>query len=394
MSTDVTRDFAFGLPKAELHLHLEGTLEPDLKLALARKNGVDIGQSTVEEVRATYQFNDLTSFLAVYYPAMDVLQDEDDFHDLAAAYFERARANGVVRAECFFDPQAHTTRGIAIETVIRGYHRAVVEAREAGLSADLILCFLRDMSAQSALETLQAALPYKDMFIGVGLDSDERDNPPTKFAEVFALAREAGLHVTMHCDIDQVGSIDNIRAALTELGAERLDHGTNIVEDPELVAYARDHGIGLTSCPLSNSFVTEEMKGKEIVELTAAGVKVSVNSDDPAYFGGYIGDNYLALAERFDLGRADLERIARNSIEIAWISDDEKAELLERVDRFANENCPLMDEAGAAGRERTDPPRPRRARGRAILTLHAGRIQAVTIGHPVNAPGVRASRLQ
>lgn len=212
MSTDVTRDFAFGLPKAELHLHLEGTLEPDLKLALARKNGVDIGQSTVEEVQATYQFNDLTSFLAVYYPAMDVLQDEDDFHDLAAAYFERARANGVVRAECFFDPQAHTSRGIAIETVIRGYHRAVVEAREAGLSADLILCFLRDMSAQSALETLQAALPYKDMFIGVGLDSDERDNPPTKFADVFALAREAGLHVTMHCDIDQVGSIDNIRA--------------------------------------------------------------------------------------------------------------------------------------------------------------------------------------
>ena len=188
MSTDVTRDFAFGLPKAELHLHLEGTLEPDLKLALARKNGVDIGQSTVEEVRATYQFNDLTSFLAVYYPAMDVLQNEDDFHDLAAAYFERARANGVVRAERFFDPQAHTSRGIAIETVIRGYYRAVVEAREAGLSADLILCFLRDMSAESALETLQAALPYKDMFIGGGLDSDERDNPPTKFARVFELA--------------------------------------------------------------------------------------------------------------------------------------------------------------------------------------------------------------
>ena len=208
------------------------------------------------------------------------------------------------------------------------------EAREAGLSADLILCFLRDMSAQSALETLQAALPYKDMFIGVGLDSDERDNPPTKFAEVFALAREAGLHVTMHCDIDQVGSIDNIRAALTELGAERLDHGTNIVEDPELVAYARDHGIGLTSCPLSNSFVTEEMKGKEIVELTAAGVKVSVNSDDPAYFGGYVGDNYLALAERFDLGRADLERIARNSIDIAWIPDEQKKAMHARIDSF------------------------------------------------------------
>ena len=289
-------------------------------------------------MRATYQFNDLTSFLAVYYPAMDVLQDENDFHDLAAAYFERARANGVVRAECFFDPQAHTSRGIAIETVIRGYHRAVVEAREAGLSADLILCFLRDMSAESALETLRAALPYKDMFIGVGLDSDERDNPPTKFARVFEVAREAGLRITMHCDIDQVGSIDNIRAALTELGAERLDHGTNIVEDPSLVAYARDHGIGLTSCPLSNSFVTEQMKGKEIVDLCAAGVKVSVNSDDPAYFGGYIGDNYLVLAQRFELSRADLERIARNSIEIAWISQEEKSELLARVDRFVSEH--------------------------------------------------------
>ena len=194
------------------------------------------------------------------------------------------------------------------------------------------------MSAQSALETLQAALPYKHMFIGVGLDSDERDNPPTKFARVFELAREAGLHVTMHCDIDQVGSIDNIRAALTELGAQRLDHGTNIVEDPSLVAYARDHGIGLTSCPLSNSFVTEEMKGKEIVELTAAGVKVSINSDDPAYFGGYIGDNYLALAERFDLGRADLERIARNSIDIAWIPDEQKKAMHARIDSFVAQN--------------------------------------------------------
>ena len=292
MSTDVTRDFAFGLPKAELHLHLEGTLEPDLKLSLARKNGVDIGQSTVEEVQATYQFNDL--------------------RPTPRAAFRLRRS--------FAATTAPSSRRAS-----RAFRRPdpvfPVRCERAGCPRDAA-----------------GWLPYKDMFIGVGLDSDERDNPPTKFAEVFALAREAGLHVTMHCDIDQVGSIDNIRAALIELGAERLDHGTNIVEDPELVAYARDHGIGLTSCPLSNSFVTEEMKGKEIVELTAAGVKVSVNSDDPAYFGGYVGDNYLALAQRFGLGRADLERIARNSIEIAWISDDEKAELLERVDRFVSEN--------------------------------------------------------
>ena len=334
MTTDVTRSFTRSLPKAELHLHLEGTLEPALKLRLAQKHGVDIGQSTIDEVRASYRFNDLASFLAVYYPAMEVLRDEDDFHDLAAAYLARARQDGVVRAECFFDPQAHTSRGVAIETVISGYHRAIEEAREQGMSADLILCFLRDLSAESAMEALRAALPHKDMFIGVGLDSDERGNPPTKFAEAFALARDNGLRVTMHCDIDQVGSIDHIRSALLELGAERLDHGTNIVEDPALVAYARDHGIGLTTCPLSNSFVTEEMKGKEIVELLEAGVKVSVNSDDPAYFGGYIADNYFALAERFGLDRTALARIARNSIEISWAPDQDKARLLAGLDAF------------------------------------------------------------
>ena len=334
MTTDVTRSFTRSLPKAELHLHLEGTLEPALKLRLAQKHGVDIGQSTIDEVRASYRFNDLASFLAVYYPAMEVLRDEDDFHDLAAAYLARARQDGVVRAECFFGPQAHTGRGIPIETVIRGYHRAIEEAREQGMSADLILCFLRDLSAESAMETLRAALPHKDMFIGVGLDSDERGNPPTKFAEAFALARDNGLRVTMHCDIDQVGSIDHIRSALLELGAERLDHGTNIVEDPALVAYARDHGIGLTTCPLSNSFVTEGMKGKEIVQLLEAGVKVSVNSDDPAYFGGYIADNYFALAERFGLDRAALARIARNSIEISWAPGQDKARLLAGLDAF------------------------------------------------------------
>ncbi|MDC4232834.1 adenosine deaminase [Actinomyces sp. B33] len=338
MTAPVTREFAYGLPKAELHLHLEGTLEPDLKLALATKNGVDIGQSTIEEVQASYRFNDLTSFLAVYYPAMEVLQDEDDFHDLAAAYFARARSNGVVRAECFFDPQAHTSRGVAIETVIRGYHRAVEEAREEGLSADLILCFLRDLPAESAMETLRAALPYADMFIGVGLDSDERDNPPEKFAEVFDLARENGLRVTMHCDIDQVGSIDNIRRALTELGAERLDHGTNIVEDDSLVEFVRDRGIGLTCCPMSNSFVTEDMKGAQIVDLMRRGVNVTVNSDDPAYFGGYVADNYLALAEHCRLDRDDLARLARNSLEVAWVDGDERARLIGRLDDFLAEN--------------------------------------------------------
>ncbi len=270
----ISRDFAYGIPKAELHLHLEGTLEPDLKLKLAKKNEIDIGQETVDEVEASYQFDSLTSFLAVCYPAMNVLQDEDDFYALGSAYFARAKENGVVRAECFFDPQAHTSRGVELEAVIRGYYRAVEEARENGL------------------------------------------------------------RVTMHCDIDQVGSIDNIRTALTKLGAERLDHGTNIIEDPELAKLVVEKGIGLTSCPMSNSFVTEEMKGKEIVELLGRGVKVSINSDDPAYFGGYIADNFLTLAEKENLTKEQVAQLARNSIEISWAEESERSAMLDSLEEF------------------------------------------------------------
>ena len=194
MTTEVTLDFIKGLPKAELHLHLEGTLEPDLKLALAQKNKVDIGQTTIEEVQASYQFDSLPSFLNIYYPAMNVLQDEEDFYALATAYLKNAQKQGIKRAELFFDPQAHTTRGVSFETVINGYYRAVSESDKYGISADLIMCFLRDMSAESAEETLAQALPYKDKFIAVGLDSDEKGNPPSKFASVFAKAREAGLN--------------------------------------------------------------------------------------------------------------------------------------------------------------------------------------------------------
>ena len=335
MSAEVTPEFVLGLPKAELHLHLEGTLEPDLKLQLAQKNGIDIGQNTVEEIQASYQFDSLSSFLAIYYPAMNVLQDEDDFYAMAQAYFRRAQANGVRRAEVFFDPQAHTSRGVPLEAVIKGYSRAARDAQaDFGVSADLILCFLRDLSAESALETLREALQYREYFIGVGLDSDERSNPPEKFAEAFALAKDAGLHVTMHCDIDQEGSIQNIETALTALGTERLDHGTNIVENPALVDIVREHGIGLTCCPVSNSFVTEDMKAKEIVDLLRDGVKVTLNSDDPAYFGAYIGVNYLSLAHATGLTREEVAQIARNSFDVAWISDEERAGYLAEIDAY------------------------------------------------------------
>ena len=335
MAPSELASFARGLPKAELHLHLEGTLEPDMMFALAQRNGLTLPYSDVAAVKAAYDFTDLTSFLAVYYPAMGVLQTADDFHDLAWAYLLRAKEQGVVHAELFFDPQAHTGRGIPFATVIGGYRRAVVRAQaELGISTELILCFLRDLSAEHAMSTLLEALPYRHWIVGVGLDSDERDNPPAKFAAVFERARAEGFLVTMHCDIDQPGSIDHIRQAL-EFGVDRIDHGTNIVEDPDLVALVVERGIGLTCCPVSNSFVTEQMKSDEIVSLLRAGVRVTINSDDPAYFGGYVGDNYVALAEQAGLSASDLVELARNSFHASWLTPARRAAYLELVDEYA-----------------------------------------------------------
>ena len=337
MTEDVgLAEFALGLPKAELHLHLEGTLEPELKFELAARNGIELAQKTVDEVRATYDFTDLTSFLAVYYPAMGVLQTADDFHDLAWAYLRKAASQGVVHVEMFFDPQAHTSRGVPFEDVIGGYRRAAVRAEaELGVSAELILCFLRDFSAEHAMSTLMEALPYRRWIVGVGLDSDERDNPPAKFAAVFERARAEGFLLTMHCDIDQPGSIEHIRQVLTEIQVDRIDHGTNIVESPELVELVKERGLGLTCCPVSNSFVTEQMKADEIVGLMREGVAVTVNSDDPAYFGGYVGDNYVALAEYAHLTREDLVQLAVNSFQASWLTPARRDAYLTRVREYA-----------------------------------------------------------
>jgi adenosine deaminase len=329
-----TREFVTGLPKAELHLHLEGTLEPDLKLELARRNGVELAQSTVEEVQASYVFDSLASFLAVYYPAMDVLVTEQDFYDLATAYLRRAAADGVTHVEMFFDPQAHTSRGVPFADVVNGYHRAAVDGAALGVDAHLILCFLRDFSAESAAETLEASVPFADKILGVGLDSDERENPPSKFGAVFARARELGYRLTMHCDIDQVGSIENIRQVLEDIGVDRIDHGTNVVEDPALVEVVRERGLGLTCCPVSNSFVTDDMKATEIAQLLRAGVKVTVNSDDPAYFGGYVAENYVALVEKAGLTSEEVVTLAKNSFEASWVSDADRARFLAEVDAY------------------------------------------------------------
>ena len=328
------RSFIEAMPKCELHVHLEGTLEPALKLALAERNGIEMSETTVEAIEATYLFDSLASFLAVYYPAMRVLVTEDDFHDLAFAYLTKAASQNVRHAEMFFDPQAHTDRGIPFETVINGYHRAVTRAPELGMTASLIMCFLRDLSAESALATLETALAFKDRIVGVGLDSDERGNPPAKFAEVFARARAAGFLLTMHCDIDQDGSIEHLRQVLQDIEVDRIDHGTNIVESPELVALAAERGIGLTCCPVSNSFVTADMKAAEMVQLLQQGVKVTVNSDDPAYFAGYITENFTSLASFAGLQTDDVLRLSRNAFEVAWLPRADKERYLAEVDAF------------------------------------------------------------
>lgn len=338
MATEVTPEFTQNLPKAELHVHIEGTLEPELKLKLAKRNHVDIGQESIEDVRATYQYDDLASFLAVYYPAMNVLQHEQDFYDLAMDYLQRAAKNNVRHVEIFFDPQAHTSRGIAFETVINGLYRATVDARALNVDAQLIMCFLRDFSRDSARETLEEALNYKDKFIGVGLDSDEHNNPPMKFFHQFAKASAEGLHLTAHADIDQKDSIEHIRELLEVIGVERVDHGTNIVEDPDLVEFAAKNKIGFTSCPLSNSFVSPFMKGNEILELLSKDVLVSIHSDDPAYFGGYIGDNYYAFADKYNLTKEQVVTLAKNSFEASWISREQKDLYLKELDEYAQNN--------------------------------------------------------
>ena len=339
MSSVVTPEFTRGLPKAELHLHIEGTLEPNLKLKLAKRNHVDIGQTTIADVQKTYNYHDLASFLAVYYPAMNVLQTEEDFYDLAWDYLTKAAANNVRHVELFFDPQAHTSRGIPFEVVLNGLYQATVDARALNVDAHLIMCFLRDFSKESARKTLQEGLKYQDKIIGIGLDSDEHNNPPLKFARQFEDAATAGLHITTHCDIDQKDSIEHIRQALEIMEVERLDHGTNIVEDPDLVELAAKRKIGLTSCPLSNSFVSPEMKGQEVIELLNAGVKVSINSDDPAYFKGYISDNYYSLAQKYHLAQDQVVQLAKNSFETSWISQRQKQLYLDEIDRFVKANA-------------------------------------------------------
>jgi adenine deaminase len=333
---DEQRRFIEGIPKAELHVHVEGTLEAELKVQLAARNGLHLPYASVDEVRAAYDFDDLSSFLSVYYEGMSVLLTERDFYDLAMSYFRKAHAQNVVYAEVFFDPQAHTTRGIAFDTVIDGLLRAQRDAEASlGLHSQLIMCFLRDMSAASAGETLEQSLTYRDQIVGVGLDSDERDNPPLKFRDVFARARAEGYHLTMHCDVDQANSVQHLWQCLHDIGVERIDHGVNAVEDGRLVEEINRRRLGLTTCPISNAHVTDGLKADEIRRLLDLGVRVTVNSDDPAYFPGYMNENLIVLQEAANLTRSEVVRIVKNAFSISWLPDDERERYGAAVDVYA-----------------------------------------------------------
>ena len=328
--------FIAGMPKAELHLHLEGTLEPELKFELAARNGLEFPYASVDEMRAAYDFDDLASFLAVYYEGMSVLLTEADFYDLASAYFRKVHSQNVVYAEVFFDPQAHTTRGIPFATVIEGIRRAQQDAETSlGVRTQLIMCFLRDLSADSAMETLEQSLAYGDWIVGVGLDSDERGNPPVKFKEVFARARREGFRLTMHCDVDQESSVEHIWQCLDEIGVDRVDHGVNAAEDRALIAEINKRRLGLTICPISNSYVTDGLKAPEIKTLLAEGVRATINSDDPAYFPGYVNENLIAVQSALELSRDEIVQLARNAFTVSWLPQEASSAYLDELDAYA-----------------------------------------------------------
>ncbi len=325
------------LPKAELHLHIEGTLEPELAFALAERNGVTLPYATTEELREAYRFSDLQSFLDLYYALMAVLRTPEDFTALADAYLERAAAQGVRHAEIFFDPQAHAVRGVPMGTVVEGLSAALDRAEDRhGISTRLIMCFLRDESAESALATLEAAKPYLDRITGVGLDSAEVGHPPAKFREVYEEAARLGLRRVAHAG--EEGPAAYVREALDVLGVERIDHGLRCMEDPELVERLARERVPLTLCPLSNVRlrVIDELGDHPLRAMLDAGLLVTVNSDDPAYFGGYVGDNYAAVREALALSPEQLRVLARHSFEASFLDDDEprRARYLAEVEAY------------------------------------------------------------
>jgi adenine deaminase len=329
------RSFIRQMPKAELHMHLEGALEPDLMFAFARRNGIKLRFDSIQELRVKFNFTNLQSFLDIYYEATSTLVTKRDFDELTSSYLRHAMVDGVRHAEVFFDPQSHTTRGIPFETVITGIHDALERGRhESGISSNLIMCFLRHLSEEDAVRTLEKALPFRQWLAGVGLDSSEAGNPPEKFERVFARARQAGLRAVAHAG--EEGPADYIRQALDLLHVERIDHGVRAIEDAELVKRLASERAPLTVCPLSNVRlrVFPSIEEHNLKQLLDAGLMVTINSDDPAYFGGYVADNYIAAQEALGLSRDDLYRLAANSFEASFLPKDRKSAFIRELDLY------------------------------------------------------------
>lgn len=336
------KSFIHDIPKAELHMHVEGSLEPEMMFELAERNQVKLPYRSVDEIRAAYQFENLQSFLDVYYAGSSVLQTEQDFYDLTWAYLQRAAAQKVRHTEIFFDPQSHTDRGIPFETVYAGIYRALQAGKaELGISTYPILCFLRHLSAESAMETLEQALPYKDTIRAVGLDSSELGHPPSKFRQVFDKAREAGFLTVAHAG--EEGPPEYIWEAIQLLGVSRIDHGVRCIEDPKLVDYLIEHQIPLTVCPLSNIklCVFDAMTNHNLKQLLDLGLCITVNSDDPAYFGGYVGENFQEIQSSLHLSNRDIYQLAKNSFTATLLSDEEKRSLILELDEFMSHAAPV-----------------------------------------------------
>ncbi|NOI25777.1 adenosine deaminase [Vibrio mediterranei] len=324
--------FIQDLPKVELHLHIEGSLEPELLFKLAQRNGISLPYSSPEALRTAYDFEDLQSFLDIYYQGANALITEQDFYDLTWSYLERCKVDNVIHTEIFFDPQTHTERGIAFETVIKGIHRALQDGETIlGITSQIIMCFLRHLSEDSAIKTLKQALPHKELIVGVGLDSSEQGHPPEKFARVFKMAKEHGFLTVAHAG--EEGPAQNIVDAIELLGVSRVDHGVRCVESDELVARLIETKMPLTVCPLSNIklCVFDDMSQHNIVSLLRKGVAVTINSDDPAYFGGYMTDNFKAVSEAHDMTHQELAQLTINAIDASFIDESTKREYRSRV---------------------------------------------------------------
>ena len=335
LSPETSKAFIQGMPKAELHIHIEGSLEPEMMFELAERNGVALRYASAEEARRAYDFRDLQSFLDLYYEGMQVLLYEQDFYDLTWSYLQKVSEQNVRHTEIFFDPQAHTGRGVPFETVILGIHSALVDAeRQLGVSSKLIMCFLRHLSAEEAMETLNDSLPFRECIVGVGLDSSELGHPPRDFRAVFDRAREHGLLTVAHAG--EEGPPEYIWQALDDLKVSRIDHGVRCTEDPKLVKRLREEQVPLTVCPLSNVKlrVFDKILDHNLKRMLDLGLRVTVNSDDPAYFGGYVDQNFQAVQEGLHLSRDDVYELTKNSFEASFLDAESKQRLLYELDGY------------------------------------------------------------